>query len=75
MHESSFWSSFNRSAHTVRNSLDFGGRPDDLVWGQTALGVYQVGGEDGVDESRFAQSRLACFVSLVELKFERLEAA
>lgn len=39
--------------HTVRDGLDFGGRADGFVGGQTALGVDQVGSKDGVDESRF----------------------
>ena len=47
--------------HTVRDGLDLGRRSDDLVWAQAALGVYEMGGENGVDESRFAQPSLACF--------------
>lgn len=42
----------------MRGSLDFGGRADRLIGGQTALGVDQVGSKDRVDEGRFAQTGL-----------------
>lgn len=42
----------------MRGSLDFGGRADRLIGGQTALGVDQVGSKDRVDEGRFAQAGL-----------------
>ena len=35
----------------VRDSLDLGGRAGFWPWLKTALGVDEVGGEDGVDES------------------------
>ena len=43
----------------MRNSLDLGGGAHGLIGGETALGVDQVGCEDGVDESRFAQASLS----------------
>lgn len=43
---------------TMRNSLDLGGRAHGLIGGETSLGVDQVGCEDGVDQSRFAQTSL-----------------
>jgi hypothetical protein len=36
--------------HTVRDSLDFGGRTDGLIGSQTTLGINQVRGKDGVDQ-------------------------
>lgn len=43
----------------MRNSLDLGGGAHGLIGSETALGVDQVGCEDGVDESRFAQASLS----------------
>ena len=40
--------------------LDFGGAADWLLWGDAALGVEEMGCEDGVDESGFAQTGLTC---------------
>jgi hypothetical protein len=34
---------------TMRNSLNFGGGTNGLIGGEAALGVDQVGCEDGVD--------------------------
>lgn len=42
------------------DGLDLGGRSDGLIGGETALGIHQVGGEDGVDEGGFPQSGLSC---------------
>ena len=44
----------------VRHGLDLGGGPDDLVRVKSALGLDEVRGEDGVDQGRLAQPRLAC---------------
>lgn len=44
----------------VGDALDLGGRADGLIGLQATLGVDQVGREDGVDEGRLAESRLAC---------------
>ncbi|MDA4132867.1 MAG: hypothetical protein OK454_07060, partial [Thaumarchaeota archaeon] len=43
----------------VRNGVDLGRRTDDLLGLQTALGLDQVRGEDGVDQGRLAQTSLA----------------
>lgn len=45
--------------HTMGNSLDLGGRAYGFVGGQTALRIDQVGGEDGVDQSRLSETSLA----------------
>src|SRR3569833_2396648 len=42
-----------------RNRVDLGGGPHDLFGVQPALGLDQVGGEDGVDQGRLAQTSLA----------------
>lgn len=44
----------------VGDSLDLTGLPDGLGWRKTALGLDEVGGEDGVDQSRLAKTGLAC---------------
>lgn len=44
----------------VGDSLDLTGLPDGLGWRKTALGLDEVGGEDGVDQSRLAETGLAC---------------
>lgn len=43
----------------MRNGLDLGRGADGLVGVQTALGVDQVGCEDGVDQGRLAQTGLS----------------
>lgn len=45
---------------TVRGRLDFGGRTDGLIRSETTLGIDQVGSENGVDQSRFSKTGLAC---------------
>lgn len=49
------------SVHTMRHGLDLGGGANGLIGGQAALGINEVGGEDGVDESGLAQTCLACW--------------
>lgn len=44
----------------VRNGLDLGGGANGLVREQPALGLDEVRGEDGVDQGRLAETRLAC---------------
>jgi hypothetical protein len=44
----------------VGDGLDLAGLPDGLGWRKTALGLDEVGGEDGVDQSRLAETGLAC---------------
>jgi len=44
----------------VRHGLDVGGRADDLVRVEAALGLDEVRGEDGVDQCRLAETGLAC---------------
>lgn len=44
----------------MRNSLNLGGGANGLLRGETTLGVDQVGCEDGVDQSRLAQTSLSC---------------
>ena len=41
------------------NCLNLGGLPDWLVGGEATLGVDEVGGENGVNESRFSQASLS----------------
>lgn len=41
------------------NGLDFGGRANGIIGGEAALGVDQMRGEDGVDQSRFSQTGLS----------------
>lgn len=48
-----------RGKRTMRNGLNLGGGAHGLVGGKTALGVDQVGCEDGVDQSRFTQASLS----------------
>jgi len=43
----------------VRNGLNLGGGADGLLGGESALGLDEVRGEDGVDEGRLAQTSLA----------------
>ena len=43
----------------VGDGVDLGGGTDNLVRDETTLGLNQVRGEDGVDQGRLAQSRLA----------------
>lgn len=43
----------------MRNCLNLRGLPDRLIMFQATLGVDEVGGEDGVDESALAQTGLA----------------
>lgn len=43
----------------VGDGVDLGGRTDDLLGLQPTLGLHEVGGEDGVDQSRLAQTGLA----------------
>lgn len=45
---------------TVRGRLDLGCRTDGLIRSETTLGIDQVGGENGVDQSRFSKTGLAC---------------
>lgn len=52
--------------HTVRNGLDLGSRTDGLVGSQTTLGIDQVRGEDGVNQSRLSQTSLACFITKMD---------
>lgn len=47
-----------RNRHTVRNGLDLGSRTDGLVGSQTTLGIDQVRGEDGVNQSRLSKTGL-----------------
>ena len=49
----------------VGDGVDFGGLADGLRGLQPAFGVDEVGGEDGVDERRFAEAGLACEVTCV----------
>ena len=44
----------------VGDGVDLGGLAAGLVRGQAALGIDEVGGEDGVDEGALAESGLAC---------------
>ena len=44
----------------VRDGLDIGGRAHDLIGIEAALGLDEVRGEDGVDQCRLAETRLAC---------------
>ena len=45
---------------TVRIRLDLCCRPDRLSSLKAALGLYEMGSKDSVDEGGFAQARLAC---------------
>ena len=44
---------------TMRDGMDLGSLPDGLISLFPSLGVNQVRGEDGVDESRLSKTRLA----------------
>ena len=44
----------------VRDGLDLGGGTDGLVRCDTTLGVQEMGSENRIDQSRFAQARLPC---------------
>lgn len=44
----------------VRDRVDLGRAADRLIGEHAALGVDQVRGEDGVDQRRLAETRLAC---------------
>lgn len=44
----------------VGNGLDLGGRADNLVGLESTLGLDEVRGEDGVDQSRLSEARLTC---------------
>lgn len=44
----------------VRDSLDLGGGAGLWSWLKTALGVDEVGGEDGIDESGLSETSLSC---------------
>ena len=44
---------------TMRDGVDLGSLPDGLISLFPSLGVNQVRGEDGVDESRLSKTRLA----------------
>lgn len=44
----------------VCDGVDLGGVADRLGWGQTALAVDEVRGEDGVDEGGLAEASLSC---------------
>lgn len=44
----------------MRDRLDFGGGAHGLIGGKAALGVDQVGREDGVDQCGLAQTSLSC---------------
>lgn len=48
----------------MRDRLDFGGRAHGLIGGKAALGVDQVGREDGVDQCGLAQTGLSCIKEL-----------
>lgn len=43
----------------MRDGLDFGGGAHGLIGGEASLGVDQVGGKDGVDQGRLAQTSLS----------------
>lgn len=45
---------------TMRNSLNLSGGTNGLIGGEATLGVDQVGCEDGIDQSRFAEAGLSC---------------
>lgn len=46
--------------NNVGDGLDLGGLSGRLGRREAALGLDEVGGEDGVDQSRLAETRLAC---------------
>ena len=47
----------------VGDGVDLGSAADGLVGGEAALGVDEVGGEDGVDQGGLAETGLACRLS------------
>lgn len=53
----------------MRNGLDLGGRTDGLVGSQTTLGIDQVRGEDGVNQSRLSQTSLTCYSTKIHGQF------
>lgn len=70
------WSVDNVQAKTnavllndVRNSLDLGGSANLLGWGETTLGVDEVGCEDGVDEGGLSKTSLACIEAIVSFVY------
>ena len=46
--------------NNVRHRVDLGGGADGLLGHQATFGVNQVRGEDGVDQGRLSETRLAC---------------
>lgn len=44
----------------MRDSLDFGGLPDRLTDGESALAVNEVSSKDGVNQRRLSQTSLSC---------------
>jgi hypothetical protein len=44
----------------VGDCLNLAGLPDGLGWRKAALGLDEVRGEDGVNQSRLAETGLAC---------------
>lgn len=49
-----------KQIRTMRDGVDLGSLPDGLIGLIPPLGVDEVRGEDGVDESRLPETRLAC---------------
>lgn len=58
----------------VRNCLDLGGGAGLWPWLETALGIDEVGGEDGVDESGLSETSLSCTATIIRYySFNRKE--